>query len=175
MTKTKHHPHAEHLAAETPAWLSGVDGVAPAASLASALAGSPLFDGMSGEEVERALAAFDEVRYPSGHRIVLEGLEGSDFFVVVAGRAAVLVGGWRVAALGPGDFFGEMAILGNGLRTASVRAETPLHCVVLPNGRLDQLLLDHPRVAANLLHAVVGRWVEQSGRTQPPAVEMAGA
>ena len=88
-------------------------------------------------ELARVLAEFDEVHFPSGRRIVLEGLRGSDFFLVVVGKAAVLVDGWRVATLGPGDFFGEIAILGDGLRSASVRAETPLHCLVLPNGKLE--------------------------------------
>ena len=172
--KTRH-PNPEQLAAETPAWLADVAVAAPTSGLATALADSPLFADMALDEVERALAAFDEARYPSGHRVVLEGLAGSDFFVVVVGRAAVLVDGWRVATLGPGDFFGEMAILGDGMRTASVKAETPLHCLVLPNGKLEQLILDHPRLASNMLHTVVGRWAEQSGRRQPPAVEMTEA
>lgn len=172
--KTRHHT-PEQLASETPAWLADVNAAAATPGLASALSASPLFAGMPRGEVDRAVAAFDEVRYPSGHRVVLEGLAGSDFFVVVVGRAAVLVDGWRVATIGPGDFFGEMAILGDGLRTASVKAETPLHCLVLPNGKLEQLILNHPRLASNMLHTVVGRWVEQSGRRQPPSVEMSQA
>ena len=52
-----------------------------------------------------ALSEFDEVRYPSGRRIVLEGLHGKEFFLVVVGTAAVLVDGRRVATLRPGDNF----------------------------------------------------------------------
>ena len=121
------------------------------------------------------LAEFDDVRFPSGRRIVLEGLRGSDFFVVVAGTAAVLVDGWRVATLGPGDFFGEIAVLGDGLRSASVRAETPLHCLVLPNGKLEQLILDHPQLGINLIRTVIGRFQDVAGRRQPPASELVSA
>lgn len=134
---------------------------------ATALAGAPLFRQMTREEIARALTDFDEARYPGGRRVVLEGLRGSDFFLVLAGSASVLVDGRRFATLGPGDFFGELAILGDGLRTASVRADTPLRCLVLPNGRLEQLILDHPQVGINLLHTVVGRFIDMSGRRRP--------
>ncbi len=143
--------------------------------LAAALAGAPLFDGCAEREVASALTEFDDVRFPSGRRIVIEGPRGSDFFVVVTGTAAVLVDGWRVATLGPGDFFGEIAILGDGVRSASVRAEAPLHCLVLPNGKLEQLILDHPQVGINLIRAVIGRFRNVSGRRQPPAAELASA
>ncbi len=163
---------AEQMVAETSDW---VPAPSPATDRAAALAGAPLFDGFADEEVARALAEFDDVRYPSGGRIVLEGLRGSDFFLIVTGSAAVLVDGWRVATLGPGDFFGEIAILGDGLRSASVRAETPLHCLVLPNGKLERLILDHPQLGMNLIHTVIGRYQAVAGRRQPPAGELAGA
>ncbi len=113
------------------------------------------------------------MHFPSGGRIVLEGLRGSDFFLVVVGSASVLVDGWRVATLGPGDFFGEIAILGDGLRSASVRAETPLHCLVLPNGKLEGLIVEHPQVGINLIRTVIARFRDVAGRRQPPAGELA--
>lgn len=131
--------------------------------------------GCDQREITRALAEFDDARFPSGRRIVLEGLRGSDFFLVVTGTAAVLVDGWRVATLGPGDFFGEIAILADGLRSASVRAEAPLHCLVLPNGKLEQLILNHPQVGINLIRTVIGRFRDVAGRRQPPATELASA
>jgi CRP/FNR family cyclic AMP-dependent transcriptional regulator len=161
----------EHLVAETADWVP----TTPPNRDASALAGTPLFEGCSRQDIARALAEFDEVRFPSGRRIVLEGLRGSDFFIVLVGSAAVLVDGWRVATLGPGDFFGEIAVLGDGVRSASVRAETPLHCLVLPNGKLERLILDHPRLGINLLHAVIGRFRGVAGGHQPPASELVSA
>ncbi len=160
----------ERMVAETSDW---VPTVSPATDTAPALSGAPLFDGVAADELARILAEFDEVHYPTGRRVVLEGLRGSDFFLVVVGKAAVLVDGWRVATLGPGDFFGEIAILGDGMRSASVRSETPLHCLVLPNGKLEKLILDHPQLGINLIRTVIGRYQDVAGRRQPPAGELA--
>jgi CRP/FNR family cyclic AMP-dependent transcriptional regulator len=162
----------EEIVAESARW---VPTMASQGDVVSAVAGASLFDNMSRPEIARALAEFDEVRFPSGRRIVLEGLRGSDFFLIVVGTAAVLVDGWRVAGLGPGDFFGEIAVLGDGLRSASVRAETPMHCLVLPNGKLEALIVGHPQLGLNLIRVVIGRYQEVSGRRQPPAGELASA
>lgn len=159
----------EQLLAETSSWVP--EHRAPAGA-AAALVGAPLFTGMTEPEIARAVGEFDEVRYPSGRRVVLEGLRGSDFFIIIAGTVSVLVDGWKVASLGPGDFFGEIAVLGDGMRTASVRADTPLHCLVLPNDKLEQLLLDHAQMGVNVLHSLVGRLQATAGRRQPPASEL---
>ncbi|MDQ6805668.1 MAG: cyclic nucleotide-binding domain-containing protein [Actinomycetota bacterium] len=161
----------ERIVAETSDWVPTT--VSSASDAASALSDAPLFVGCAQDTIARALTEFDEVRFPIGRRVVLEGLRGSDFFLVVAGTALVLVDGWRVATLGPGDFFGEIAILGDGLRSASVRAETPLHCLVLPNGKLESLILDHPQLGINLIRTVIGRYQRVAGRRQPPASELA--
>src|SRR5437763_411857 len=79
------------------------------------LAGSSLFEGLASAEVSRVLARFDEQHFNAGHRITLEGLRGTDFFVVVDGKARVSVDGWTVGQLAPGDFFGELGVLGDGL------------------------------------------------------------
>jgi CRP-like cAMP-binding protein len=160
---------AEALVAQPSEWLPPA---IVAGELASSLAEAPLFAGMATQEIVRALANFDEARFPSGRRVLVEGLRGSDFFLIVTGTAAVAIDGWRLATLGPGDFFGEMAILGAGLRTASVRAETPLHCLVLPNGKLEGVLLDHPQLGINVLHALVSRFTNLTGRRQAPACEI---
>lgn len=161
----------ERMVAETSDWVPA--NLSPAIDAASAVSDAPLFEDCDRDTIARALVEFDDVHFPTGHRIVLEGLRGSDFFLVVAGKAAVLVDGWRVATLGPGDFFGEIAILGDGLRSASVRAETPLHCLVLANGRLEKLILDHPQLGINLIRTVIGRYQGMAGRRQPPAGELA--
>lgn len=172
MKMISHRPkanRAEALIADT--W-SDATTAAPTDDITSALLDAPLFAGMDEREVSAALGSFDEVRYATGNRVVLEGLRGSDFSLVVVGTAAVLVDGWPIARLGPGDFFGELAVLGDGLRTASVRAETPLHCMILPNGRLEQLILDHPQLGINILHALAGRLSDLTTRRQPPATEV---
>jgi CRP-like cAMP-binding protein len=161
----------EAMSAQASSW---VPAGPPARETASALVDAPIFAGVDLAEIRDILDSFEEVRFPTGRRVLLEGLRGSDFFLLVTGKASVLIDGWRVATLGPGDFFGEMAILGAGLRTASVRAETPLHCLVLPNGKLEQLLLDHPKLSLGLLHSLVGRFAAVSAGQQPPLAE-AGA
>ena len=163
---------AEQMAAESAEW---VPTGTREDDLVSAVADSPLFAGMPQAEVARAVREFDEARYPSDRRIVLEGQRGCDFFVIVVGTAAVLVDGWRVATLGPGDFFGEMAVLGDGQRMASVRAESPMHCLVLPNDKLPDLVLAHPRLGVNLMHSVVRRFTDLNRRRPPPVAEAAGA
>ena len=170
MTTRRHRTDpTEALAALRSEW-----GQAPmrGAELAREMVGAPLFAEVEPAELRSTLEAFDEVHFPGGRRVLLEGLRGDDFFLIVTGTAAVLVDGWRVATLGPGDFFGEMAVLGDGLRTASIRAETPLRCLVLPNGKLEQLLLAHPKVGLNLLHRLVGRFGEVARGAQRPATEM---
>jgi CRP-like cAMP-binding protein len=171
-TRKGRNNRTEEMMSATSEW---VPTVSRSVDLGAALAGAPLFEGCDRREVASTLAEFEDARFPSGRRIVLEGLRGSDFFLVVTGTAAVLVDGWRVATLGPGDFFGEIAILGDGLRSASVRAETPLHCLVLPNGKLERLILDHPQVGINLIRTVIGRFRDVAGRRQPPAGELASA
>jgi CRP-like cAMP-binding protein len=160
----------ERMVAETADWIPAVT---PASNTALALSGAPLFEDIPGDELARILAEFDEVHYPTGRRVVLEGLRGNDFFLLVVGKAAVLVDSWRVATLGPGDFFGEIAVLGDGMRSASVRGETPLHCLVLPNGKLEKLILEHPQLGINLIRTVIGRYQQVAGRRQPPASELA--
>ena len=121
------------------------------------LASAPLFEGIDKAEVSQILEEFDEQSFNAGHRITLEGYRGSDFYLLARGSAEVTVEGRRVADLGPGDFFGELAVLGDGTRTATVSAETPIRCLVLHNNGLEQLLVTHPRLGLNLLREVVAR------------------
>ena len=68
-----------------------------------------------------------------------------------------------IAHLGPGDFFGEVSALDGGPRTASVRAESMLRCLVLPNGVFRDFLLAHPRVAVNMIPEMVRRFRSVAG------------
>jgi CRP/FNR family transcriptional regulator, cyclic AMP receptor protein len=119
---------------------------------------SQLFTGIDPEELRRIAGKLDEQHYLADRRILTEGMSGVEFFLVLEGSAAVESGGATVATLGPGDFFGEVAALDHGPRTATVRATTELRCLTLPNGALMGLLLEHPRFALNMLHASVRRF-----------------
>ena len=122
----------------------------------------PLFRGLPLEELEQIAAEFDDATYLADHGIITEGMEGPEFFVILEGKASVLIDGQPVATLGPGDFFGEVAALDGGPRTASVRAETQLRCVTLPVGGLRQFLLEHPVVAVNLVPEIARRFRDAS-------------
>ncbi|HXO14814.1 MAG TPA: cyclic nucleotide-binding domain-containing protein [Steroidobacteraceae bacterium] len=118
----------------------------------------PLFRDVSGRELRDVANRFDDATYLAGHGILTEGMTGPEFFIILDGTASVLIDDQVVATLGPGDFFGEVAALDGGPRTASVRAETQLRCVTLPVNGLRQFLLDHPVVAINLLPEIVRRF-----------------
>lgn len=137
------------------------------------VAGAPLFAGISETEIAGILGAFDEQSFNTGHRITLEGLRGRDFYVIRQGRARVDVDGFTVAQLGPGDFFGEVAVLIGGSRSATVSAETPLRCLVLSNDGLEDLLARHPRLGLNMLREVLARF-EQVNRRPPYTIRLAG-
>ena len=130
---------------------------------------APLFADIDPVEAAVILGEFDEQSFNRGHRITLEGMTGSDFYVIADGQARVTVDGWKVAGLGPGDFFGELAVLGDTPRVATVAAESPLRCLVLPNGRLEELVVAHPQLGVNLLRAVAGRFRDLTNR--PRVVE----
>ena len=118
----------------------------------------PLFRDVSQEELRDVTSRFDDATYLAGHGILTEGMQGPEFFIILDGKASVLIEGDVVASLGPGDFFGEVAALDGGSRTASVRAETQLRCLTLPVNQFRQFLLDHPLVAVNLLPEIVRRF-----------------
>lgn len=137
--------------------------------IVQAVADAPLFSRINRSETADILEAFDEQSFNPGHRVTLERLRGSEFYVIASGQAAVFKDGRRVADLGPGDFFGEMAVLGDGMRSATVTAETPLRCLVLSNNGLEELLVHHPRLGVNLLRVVVSRFRDLADR---PAITL---
>jgi CRP/FNR family transcriptional regulator, cyclic AMP receptor protein len=122
------------------------------------LKGMALFRGLSGEELRDVADRFDDAIFLAGHGVLTEGMQGPEFFIILDGQASVEIDGDRVATLGPADFFGEVAALDGGPRTASVKADTQLRCLTLPIGGLRQFLLDHPVVAVNLVPEIARRF-----------------
>lgn len=118
----------------------------------------PLFRGLTRRELESVAGQFDDATYLSGHGIITEGMGGPEFFIILDGSAAVIIDDEKVATLGPGEFFGEVAALDGGPRTASVRAESQLRCITLPAGGLREFLLEHPVVAVNLVPEIARRF-----------------
>ena len=121
------------------------------------LAKLPLFERLSKKEL-RAVARFaDEVDLGEGKRLVDEGDFSQEFFVIEDGSAEVLIGGERVAELGPGDFFGEMGLLEHQQRNASVVATSPLTVVVMTGGAFRQMAREMPEVGERIRAAVKER------------------
>jgi CRP/FNR family cyclic AMP-dependent transcriptional regulator len=118
----------------------------------------PLFRGVSGKELAEVAKEFDDATFLAGHGVLTEGMAGPEFFIILDGTASVIIDDQEVATLGPGDFFGEVAALDNGPRTASVRAATQLRCITLPVNGLRQFLLAHPIVAVNLVPEIARRF-----------------
>ena len=90
----------------------------------------------------------------AGTHVVTEGEHGDAFFVVLDGTATVLRGGRKAGTLGPGDHFGELALLDPAPRAATVRAETPITLGALGHRMFKVLLRDLPTLSAGLLAAM---------------------
>lgn len=119
------------------------------------LAGIPLFADAGRRSLERIAEMCTEVAVQDGQVLCREGGPGHEFFVLEEGSAVVTVGGRQVAVFGPGDFFGELALLdGSGARTATVTVQTPATVLVLTAAEFHQLLESEPMVAVRLLPAI---------------------
>jgi CRP-like cAMP-binding protein len=91
-------------------------------------------------------------------------MSGVGFFVIVDGTATVSVGGSEVALLGPGDHFGELALISERVRSATVRADGPLHCLVMPFWDFRQFAKQNPDVTWKLLQHLVELLTEERSK-----------
>jgi voltage-gated potassium channel len=121
------------------------------------LAGIPLFDELEPDELA-AIAPWFEVQETSpGVNLTGEGASGYSFFILSDGAASVTIDGAEVNALGPGDFFGELAILGDGVRTATVTTTSPSRLLVLFGTEFRRLQQEHPDLARRIEAGVRAR------------------
>jgi CRP/FNR family transcriptional regulator, cyclic AMP receptor protein len=117
----------------------------------------PLFAGCTKAElIEIALSA-DEREAPEGDRLTEEGQRGGEFFILVEGAVAVRRGGRKLADLGPGDWFGEIAILTYKPRTATVTATSPVRLLVISDRTFRRVVETMPRIALKVLRNVAER------------------
>lgn len=126
----------------------------------------PLFKGLSPREVAEILAAGREYEFSPGEAIVEQGLKAMDFYVILDGKAKLEVPGGRTAALGPGDYFGEISLLDGGPRTANITAETRVLTLRLDRSRFIQLLDRHGPIARKILAEMAAR-LRSAENTQP--------
>jgi voltage-gated potassium channel len=117
----------------------------------------PLFaECTKAELIEIAISA-DEREAREGDSLTVEGRRGREFFILVEGAVAVRRGGKLLAELGPGDWFGEIAILTYKPRTATVTATSPVRLLVLSDRAFRQVVESSPRIALKVLRSVAER------------------
>jgi CRP/FNR family cyclic AMP-dependent transcriptional regulator len=128
---------------------------------ADALSHSPLFEGMSKKDLRQLATMTDDMEVPAGKVLCRQGDFGREFFVIVEGEVEVTRDGKHVATSGPGDFFGEIALVERMPRTATVTAKTPLRFFVLTSRSFWSLLDDNPQVERKVLRALAKRVLQQ--------------
>jgi CRP/FNR family transcriptional regulator, cyclic AMP receptor protein len=110
-----------------------------------------LFAGLSDKELASVAAPFKDESYEPGAVVVEEGTTGSGFFVMESGRAMVSVRGQELRELGPGDHFGEIALIADSPRTATVSAITSLRCHTISRDDFRKIVETQPSIAWKLL------------------------
>jgi CRP/FNR family cyclic AMP-dependent transcriptional regulator len=121
------------------------------------LSGVPLFSACSRGELGRIASLVDQLEVPAGKVLAREGDPGWEFFVVCEGRATATKRGRKVGSLGRGSFFGEMSLLDEGPRSATVTAETDMQLLVLTSRSFSDLIADNPSVSRKLLRGLAER------------------
>jgi CRP-like cAMP-binding protein len=120
--------------------------------------GVPLFSGASKAQLAEIAGIADEVDLPAGRTLIQEGDTGREFFILVDGTADVTQDGKQIGRImGPGDFFGEIALVAKGPRTATVTTASPVRALVITDRAFRQLLEHSPAIAVVVLTALAER------------------
>ena len=117
----------------------------------------PLFAGCSKTELRRLAATADEIDVREGYVLMREGRPGREFFVLVEGSVEVTRNGRKLSELGPGDWFGEIALLTKVPRTASVVATSAVRALVVTDRAFRQLVETMPSIAIKVLASLGDR------------------
>lgn len=131
------------------------------------LAEVPLFSTCSKRDLQKIAKAVDELEIGEEREIVTQGATGHEAFIIVDGTVAVKRNGRRVATLGPGDCFGELALLDGGPRTASVITESPVTLLVLGQREFASVIDEVPGLAHKILVALARRIRELDNKIYP--------
>lgn len=118
----------------------------------------PLFADLDRRELEQVARLFKERRFSQGETVMKEGLGGAAFFVIESGEATVSVRGDERTTLKAGDYFGEIALIDEGARTATVTAATELACFGLTLWEFGPLVRENGEIGWKLLQALAARY-----------------
>jgi CRP-like cAMP-binding protein len=119
--------------------------------------GVPLFSQLGRGELDEVASIADEIDLSEGKELTVEGQPGREFFVIIEGDAAVRQGDREVNRLGAGDFFGEIALIEDRPRTATVVAETPIRALVITDRSFRTLLERSPEIEGKVMSARAAR------------------
>ena len=122
-----------------------------------AVASVPLFASLSKRELKELASTMHEYNFQAGKELIREGEEGIGFFLIADGEALVTLRGSEKRTLHTGDWFGEMALIDGGARTASVKAVTDMRCFSLTSWEFRPLVHEHPAIAWAVMETLVKR------------------
>ena len=117
----------------------------------------PLFADFDRGELERISRTFKDRTFDAGSTVVGEGKTGAGFFVIESGEATVSMRGDERGKLGPGDYFGEIALIDDGARSATVTADSELRCYGLTSWEFRPLVESNASIAWKLLETMAKR------------------
>jgi CRP-like cAMP-binding protein len=138
---------------------------------AEALKDVPLFSGLSQRQLRRLARDFREREFRAGTAMVRQGeMSGVDFFVITDGEASVAVDGREVARLGRGDYFGELALIGERVRSATVTADGRLRCLAMASWHFRRFVQGNPDIAWKLLQHLT-RMLEEARSSNRSALD----
>jgi CRP-like cAMP-binding protein len=124
----------------------------------------PLFAGLDRKELEVLGKLIKEQRYAAGATIVTAGAGGHGLYIIKEGTVSVVRDGKKVAAMGPGQFFGEISVLDGGPRTADVRADGDTVCLTLVSWEVKPLLMDNASMTYKMLLEMAKRLRSEAPR-----------
>ena len=131
-------------------------------SKVDALKTAPLFEGLSDKELHEVAMRTEDLDFPAGKVLCREGEIGSEFYVIMEGEAEVTRNGEVIDKPGGGGFFGEISLVEDVPRNATVTAATPLRAFVLTRGRFLHVLDEYPGVERKVMRALAKRLVAAS-------------
>jgi CRP-like cAMP-binding protein len=117
----------------------------------------PLFEDLDDAELQQIALLFKERHFAQGETVVKEGTDGAAFFVINAGEASVTVSGVERASLSAGDYFGEIALIDEGVRSATITATTDLVCFGLTFWEFQPLMIANGAISWKLLQGLARR------------------
>ena len=117
----------------------------------------PLFSGCSKRELGEIASLADELRFEAGRTLIQEGRRGHEFIVLIEGTVEVTKGGRKLSVRGDDSFFGELALLSDAPRSATVTTTSPVRVLIISASAFQRLLRASPQIPLKMLKTVVER------------------